>query len=769
MELEKGPHYSPADKTPKRITVAVPGTAPTSRLATLGTFFFPSGASPKDDKLDTSKDEIMDDVSDNDVAKSPVDTQPESEAAPRRKSLTERISALFFSPPSAPEPVPTDTKNAAAKTSIPISLEPALVEEEATLQSAADPTDEKDPPSNPTSVEASPAYSEEDSSAPAPRRRSLLGGVRYLASGVLHSLVHSPARSLLGIEVEEDEDTEDTMQNSTVITDDEKVPEDSNDSNMSSVTPKSAPSSAGDAPPSVEGEEGATTSSSDTKSNLIDRFNNVATTAANNSSPQPMEQDDNTPPEYTPRSPASMKSKSPRLEEDSSDSEGVTPIKPVTHATDMDLDAFEKPMDTSDAITNDEDDTGSDASTIEEPADPVEKEIVEEDDKMVDELDAEKSPNKEDKPKETNDKPLEEKDDEPEDAVQEEEKPEEQEPTDYTKWTVKDLKKYLSGVDISVKGMKKADLVIAAQKADGTHAEEEEGAGDDEESPVEEAAEDSEESPVEEAAEDSEESPMEEIASVEDSEESPVKKLHSKKSKVEKTEEVEMDGDTSESDHAASKDKEDSTVEDSDAEGDEDLRPVLMKLTVAKLRGFLKKIGGEEKGKKAELVDRLLQESTSTINDLVDGKPVKKKPEAAKEPESDEPDSVEESGEEPVEEDSDSPAEDMEDVDEREDRGNELKGLTVKKLQGLLAKLKLDKVGKKGELIERILNHEFDGDEMEEEEVEEESEEEEVKVSASRKKAPAKKGAAKKAAPVKKVVSKKGPAKKAPAKKSKGP
>ncbi len=721
VHLPKGPHYSPAVPTPQtKLRYAgdklrynaedeemvpqdvanpaprVPGEAP-APLKNLGRFFFLSSNPAESQNMDA-----QDEVSDNDVAETPQEEQP------RRKSLTERLSGLFRRSPAEedkPEPVQVEKPEEQAE----------VIEEE----------DEEE--------ESLEKVVEEDSEEQEPRRRSLIGAARYLASGVLSSLAASPARTLLGIgDGEASGDSSEGTSSSSEMDSTEDDVEVATHRSSQKSSPQSAATSATVTPVlqpmAVDHDVKGPTP---TNQNLLDKFNQEAgqsgtpatvvakeedtkatvptekfvSPAKESVVPEPVERAEITPSTPSDRVEANdeemvdhkevaAESTSEKLSDEGSE-EAVTPQ--------LDEMAWESPVVKEDASGSDstqsvaediaepdeecetparnvevvDDETSSD---VERRSEPVDEKSDQDEAKAVDEKsEAEENTAAEGTAQPEAEVPVTDEKAKQVETVEEPVVEEPKEPTDYSKWTVKELRQYLNGLDITLgKGMRKADLIKAAQEADGTAIEEE--------VEVEEQA-------VETA---------EEVVDEKQAEEK-----HSEDENVQfEEEEAEEDTDVN--------------------ERKEELKGKLGKKTVAYLRDLMEKLDLDAKGRKADLVETLVNESMEKVEEVLEEAeaPQETKTNSRRTPAR----KAKVAPDMEVVEISDDEVEEVADENTpppRVAREEELKTFTVKKLKTILGKLKLDKAGKKSELIERILESEFPekAEEAMEEEVEEEVQE----------------------------------------------
>ena len=698
VHLSKGPHYSPAGRTPQRklryagdseqlspdvdevvpqdsplqdaanAAPRVPGDAP-APLKNLGRFFFPSN-SPENVEMDA-----QDEVSENDVASS-------AELQPKRKSLTERLSGLFGRNSPGDENSPSDRVHEEAEekdTEGEVPLENIVEDQELEVQE--------------------------------PRRRSLIGAARYLASGVLSTIAASPARSLLGIE-----DEESGGESSEITTSPSEI-ESTGDSNLEVevATHKSAGMStplSADAktvtpvpqPMAVELEEQAL--QTPTNRNLLENFEEEAANQADTDFvsedrviKSPAHSEVHQLPVVNSLDSSRRTSMQGGMNEDAQMADDKCNVQ-ETNISDGQSGSEKTISPQLDHMTRDfaparknNDELGGETGKPDSPGhqqsddpDQEETELHSEPEniegEVEKELDSDKETSEQEAPRPSS-SPVVKKDVPKSEA----ELSEAEEPTDYSKWTVKELRQYLGGLDITIgKGMRKADLIKAAQEADGTSKE------DEVEEPLEVMVELTEKKPENDVQ------VPDRVPENEENIDAP---------------ELRCEADGEELDESALSDLQGKDEVENEPVGQkrkEELKAKLGKKTVSYLRDLLDKLQLDSRGRKSELVDALANESVDVVEKLMaeaDAPKVKKSSnrrtparnaKAVPEPE------VMVVSEDEVEVDN---AADENVPPGREERESELKKLTVKKLQTLLGKLKLDKAGKKSDLVERILESEF--------------------------------------------------------------
>ncbi len=241
-------------------------------------------------------------------------------------------------------------------------------------------------------------------------------------------------------------------------------------------------------------------------------------------------------------------------------------------------------------------------------------------------------------------------------------------PTDYNAWKVKELHEYLNGINIPTsRTMRKAELVALAQKAELLVKD-----------------------------------PEEEVVSVE-------------KEGAEADEVDNEDAGVEDEEEPAPEPVDDTAG--GDAKSKEEIKALLTERKVPYLRSLLRRCDEDDRGRKAELIETLLSKSFATVLKLMDQD--EKEEEEAEPSETSVLKDEENANPENESMESETPM-----SEKYEERKSELKAMTVKKLQVILGKLKLDKLGKKDILIDRILSSEFgaSAEGENQEEVEENSE-----------------------------------------------
>lgn len=699
--LEKGPHYSPrarrshtfglsdapiqapdfsspASRHPaegEREQRVVPGDAPSTSLARLGEFFFANktpdkvcergskepaiklnSAGEEGDGSDmhsiSSGSEMSVSFSESEGSLSEVDetgeTSLSTDHTPRRQSLVQRISALFYGPPERPS-TDMESSDCEAPTRTSASSEPAPEMASVPEPQSSKPQEEEFDSEEEYEEESIEEDSDDDVEVSPPRRRSLIGRA---FSAVVGAAV-SPARSLLGIGRQteptnesgsrESADNMDYDEASSSSTPGEETVRKSADSTPLSDTSSDARTVTPQPVPDVQPR--------DTASNLLNRFN----TETGNE-----ETDDGRMIDHAP-----LPTEKQRVVEDAMVNSNENNIATAVAFEEDNIEyeeAVQLGINTSISVenaepiatemytkTNPEDD-------IEEPCEKVEKLAKENDtfagieNTQLDDVgESASSPMNQDRPEKPEESPLKSnsetsmatEDPEPPASVEKSvENSPKTTPADYSKWTVKELRQYLAGLDIALdKGMRKADLILAAEKAESVIGADHENA----------------------------------------------------------TRKLDMGEDESRANEAY----DDHLEESEDDEQTKELRTRLMSHKVPYLRDLLRKCDMDDKGRKADLVENLLAESFKVLA-LID---------VDEEPQSPTKHSVRASARK--KKITTAPQCDGEEIEEAEEssklesRRSELKVLTVKKLQVLLGKLKLDKTGRKDMLINRIIEAEF--------------------------------------------------------------
>lgn len=810
VELEEGPHYSPRARvdrpllfpptsdndTPHRHPAeavreqrVVPGEAPSSALARLGQFFFkssppkeeqkqPDEESSEDEDYTPERDEEESSVlslssgsamslgssnkydSDEFESEEESEDEPEPESGngqtslstdhtPRRLSLGERLSALFYGAPNVPERPPTSTHQSTpsdcAPTRTSASSEPApevetvpepvgeedeevvikeyktaevTVEEEESDEEVVEVEDDEEVveveddeelvevnddeevvevDEEVVEVDEEVEDSDDDVEVSPPRRRSLIG--RAISAVVLAAV--SPARTLSRLysgqktseesPMEIDDASSDSAPGDTGLDADDSSPL-SEPAVPSDVTPMQEPMSDAKSA-TVTPLQSPAHETIATASNLLSRFNDDETENLIDSAPLTGQNG------TTPRD--NIIESTLEIAKVNSDTNQKDTVIAMEHEK-VDMNADEPPVDNTNIVTDmdvveqetvddalkDKEQRKSEASDAEEEGDVVNTDTVKspapqiaealskmkvvvsepesEEEQEVDEADAASDNEKTEEPSS------------PRVAFKEPVSEVRNLPTDYSKWTVKDLREYLHGLDITLgKGMKKADLILAAQKADGSYVEPE---------------------------------PEEDVSQPE-SDDEPTKQES----------DAESDANEQMSDGSST------PAPEIDGDRKEELRALLLGRKVPYLRGLLRKCDIDVKGRKADLVETLLAESFDKVMAFIEedesAPAVPENPESLRSARKKQPSPIKQPEKTPEVENEDQSSEEDEAIEDSgsgaESRRTELKSLTVKKLQVLLGKLKLDKTGRKDALVERIIEAEH-GDNKEVEEEEEE-------------------------------------------------